>query len=313
MAPAETTSLPCGHKYHCECVRRLREYGVNELCPQCRLQLPPGPGQCFDEAVRLLVRADRGGPCDERSALAAQAAALLEQVLQEEPDHLDAQRCLGGCFYFRGELTGAVHWFRKAAELGHAQAQFSLGACYEHGEGARKDAGKAVEWYRKAAEQGHAGAQSNLGACYANGEGVRKDAGEAVQWHREAAEQGHAEAQCNLGQCYDNGEGVSTDAGQAVEWYRKAAAQGNVQAQCNLGACYANGEGVRKDAGKAVEWYRKAADLGEAEAQCRLGVCNVSGNGVRKGAGSCCGAGMSSSAWPSPCSTRCCVLRGLLR
>jgi hypothetical protein len=69
-------------------VRRLREYGVNELCPQCRVQLPPGPDQCYDEAARLIVRAERMGPCDERGALAAQAAALLEQVLQEEPDHL---------------------------------------------------------------------------------------------------------------------------------------------------------------------------------------------------------------------------------
>jgi hypothetical protein len=61
MAPAQTASLPCGHSYHCECVRRLREYGVDELCPQCRVQLPPGPEQCHDEAVRLTFSADR--PC----------------------------------------------------------------------------------------------------------------------------------------------------------------------------------------------------------------------------------------------------------
>ena len=87
MAPEETASLPCGHMYHCECIKQLRERGVSDTCPQCRARLPPGPGQCFDEAVELLVRADRMGACDEQGALNAQAAALLEQVLQEEPDH----------------------------------------------------------------------------------------------------------------------------------------------------------------------------------------------------------------------------------
>jgi TPR repeat protein len=52
-----------------------------------------------------------------------------------------------------------------------------------------------VEWYRKAAAQGHATAQSNLGACYDQGEGVRKDADKAVEWLRKAADQGDAQAQ----------------------------------------------------------------------------------------------------------------------
>jgi TPR repeat protein len=212
-------------------LRRLREYGVNELCPQCRVQLPPGPGQCYEKAARLVVRADRMGACDEQGALAAQAAALLEQVLQEEPDHLDAQSCLGNCLYLRGEFKGAVQWLRKAAELGHAGSQNMLGSCYRHGEGVRKDAEKAVEWYRKAAALGHAGAQFNLGACYADGVGVRKDAEKAVGLFRKAAAQGYAHAQHNLGACYYNGEGVRQDDEKAVGWLRKAAEQGFAQAQ----------------------------------------------------------------------------------
>jgi TPR repeat protein len=245
MAPAETASLPCGHRYHCECLRRLREYGVNELCPQCRVQLPPGPGQCYDEAARLAVRADRMGACDEQGALAAQAAALLEQVLQEEPDHLRAQSCLGACFDIRGEFKGAVQWYRKAAAQGDAGAQCNLGVCYERGQGVREDAEKAVEWYRKAAAQGDADAQFNLALCYANGEGVSKDAEKAVEWYRKAAALGQAQAQFNLGARYERGQGVREDAETAVEWFRKAAAQGNAQAQCNLSVCYKSGEGVR--------------------------------------------------------------------
>jgi TPR repeat protein len=231
MAPEETASLPCGHRYHCECIKQLRERGVSDTCPQCRARLPPGPEQCFDEAARLLVRAQRMGPCDEKGALAAQAAALLEQVLQEEPGHVGAQYSLGSCFDMRGEFKGAVQWYRKAAEQGHAGSQYNLGVCYQRGEGVRKDAGKAVEWYRKAAAQGHAKAQNNLALCYGRGEGVPKDAEKAAGLLRKTAEQGDTEAQYNLSACYANGKGVPRDMGQAVGWLRKAAEQGHAQAQ----------------------------------------------------------------------------------
>lgn len=53
---------------------------------------------------------------------------------------------------------------------------------------------EAVRWFRKAADQGHAEAQFNLGNCYYNGEGVALDRAEAVRWLRKAADQGHDEA-----------------------------------------------------------------------------------------------------------------------
>jgi TPR repeat protein len=151
--------------YHCECIKQLRERGVTDTCPQCRARLPPGPGQCYAEAARLLIRADRVQQSSGEQAreLCVQAAALLEQVLQEEP--------------------------------GHVHAQCNLGCCYEHGNGVPRDMGQAVVWYRKAAEQGHSGAQYNLSACYTSGEGVPRDMVQAVGWLRKAAEQGPAVAQ----------------------------------------------------------------------------------------------------------------------
>jgi len=79
----------------------------------------------------------------------------------------------------------------------------STWACATHdGDGVAKDAEQAVSWYRRAAEAGHADAQFNLGICYSNGDGVAKDAEQAVSWFRRAAEAGHAAAQFNLGICY---------------------------------------------------------------------------------------------------------------
>jgi TPR repeat protein len=56
----------------------------------------------------------------------------------------------------------------------------------------------AVKWFRKAAEQGHAWAQCNLANCYYNGKGVEQSYEEAMKWFRKAAEQGHADAQLFL-------------------------------------------------------------------------------------------------------------------
>ena len=49
----------------------------------------------------------------------------------------------------------AAECFLKAAEQGHAEAQFNLGICYEDGDGVPWSYIEAVKWYTKAAEQGH--------------------------------------------------------------------------------------------------------------------------------------------------------------
>ena len=45
-----------------------------------------------------------------------------------------------------------------------------------------QDFEQAVHWWQKAAEQGHARAQFRLGEAYANGEGVEADLTEAYAW-----------------------------------------------------------------------------------------------------------------------------------
>jgi TPR repeat protein len=65
--------------------------------------------------------------------------------------------------------------------------------------------------YRKAAEQGHAEAQFKLGAMYFSGDCVPQDDAGAVKWYRMAAEQGHTEAQADLAYMYENGLGMPQD------------------------------------------------------------------------------------------------------
>jgi TPR repeat protein len=113
-------------------------------------------------------------------------------------------------------------------------AQFSLGNCYDNGNGVTKNAVEAAKWWRKAADQGHIYAQYNLGISYNLGRGVPKDQIEAVKWWRKAADQGHASAQYNLGVCYRDGAGVTQDLAEAAKWYRKAADQGYAEAAESL-------------------------------------------------------------------------------
>ena len=86
-----------------------------------------------------------------------------------------------------------MKWLHKAAEQGHANAQYNLGVMYEDGEGA--DDKEAVKWYRKAADQGHAFAQFNLGVMYHNGQGVPEDYVTAYAWINIAVVKWYAQCQ----------------------------------------------------------------------------------------------------------------------
>ena len=52
--------------------------------------------------------------------------------------------------------------YRIRAERGDAKSQYELGAMYYYGKGVTKDYAEAVHWYRKSAEQGEADAQYSL-------------------------------------------------------------------------------------------------------------------------------------------------------
>ena len=56
----------------------------------------------------------------------------------------------------------AAAWLRRAADQGHAQAQYTLGLMYLKGSGVAKDEQEAVVWIRRAADQGLVQAKAAL-------------------------------------------------------------------------------------------------------------------------------------------------------
>ncbi len=87
----------------------------------------------------------------------------------------------------RGDYATAFKISLPLAEQGNADAQFSLGAMYDKGQGVPQDDAEAVKWSRKAAEQGYARAQNDLGVMYNDGQGVPQDYTHAHMWFNLAA------------------------------------------------------------------------------------------------------------------------------
>ena len=52
LSEEPSTKMPCSHVYHVACVEKLRSYDIKQVCPTCRVDLPPGPEQVYEEAVR---------------------------------------------------------------------------------------------------------------------------------------------------------------------------------------------------------------------------------------------------------------------
>jgi TPR repeat protein len=79
----------------------------------------------------------------------------------------------------RDDLDVAV---RRAAESGHAEAQFKLAVMLATGHDVMQNLGAAAEWYRRAAGQGHVLSCVNLAEMYAKGLGVSRDPTQARAW-----------------------------------------------------------------------------------------------------------------------------------
>jgi TPR repeat protein len=294
LSLASAATLPCGHMFHPACVEGLRSFGVKQVCPMCRTELPPGPDQLFDVAARLFfpiqTRKERKG--GSWGALTVKEQKQTDEALQlwtqaADQGHSLAQYNLG-TIYERGRSVPpsdkeAIKWFQKAADQGHVDAQFNLGVMYEKGRSVPQSYEKAAQWLKKASDQGYAAAQYNLGCMCEQGRGVPQSDKEAVKWWQKAANQGYVRANCNLGFMYRNGQGVTQNFNEAVKRYRKAADQGDAEAQSSLGFMFVAGRGVPRSDKEGFKWYQKAADQGNTGgAQRSLGFMYKQGKGVHQ-------------------------------
>lgn len=93
LADVAAMNLECAHKFHFDCVTKLRKFGVEQSFPLCRAPLPAGPEKFFEEATRRFIVFER-------------KVARVEASWFNLPQ--SAQR----------ELDGAISNLQAAAELG---------------------------------------------------------------------------------------------------------------------------------------------------------------------------------------------------
>src|SRR5581483_3376696 len=100
-----------------------------------------------------------------------------------------AQYNLGVCYQYGNDFEKdeikTFEWLKKSAEQNYKHTQNKLG---EDGTGTEKDLKKAIYWYQKAAENGDKYALYSLGLCYQYGNGVEKDEIKAFEFFQESNE-----------------------------------------------------------------------------------------------------------------------------
>ena len=128
------------------------------------------------------------------------------------------------------DLTKALSWYEKSAELGYAPAQYRTGSFYEKGLAGGRDLEAAKTWYQLGAEQGNAAAMHNLAVLFANGVDGTPDMMSATRWFQKAAELGLKDSQFNLGILTAKGEGVPQNLAESYKWFAIAAKTGDPDA-----------------------------------------------------------------------------------
>ena len=121
-----------------------------------------------------------------------EAVRWLRDAVAYQPNEIAYWDDLGFAYARSGDNSNALSAYRRAADLGAADAQYYIGTLYEAGTGGvSKDYTQALFWYRKAADQNYPNALNMLAWAYATSPDptVRNPAA-AINYARKAVEMG---------------------------------------------------------------------------------------------------------------------------
>lgn len=264
-----------------------------------------GVPSCLAAALQWLTRAGEGGDIEAQSLLASlalQGITANNQAGLFEPRRHHAGR--------PADHRTALHWARRAAAGGSAEAQAVLGYILTAGPAELRDPDRGTAFYRQAAEGGSP--QGKLGwalallrdgtdrddarvrdllqeaagaglaaAHYTLGtiaDGVEAHAAAAMHY-RAGGELGHSTAQFRYGLALLAGRGVPRDPLQGESWLRRAALADEKMAAAMLGDLYARPGDPPPNYCEAAMWYLRAAEAGHVGAARALGQLYLRGDG----------------------------------
>jgi Sel1 repeat len=124
---------------------------------------------------------------------------------------------------YAAELSGPIAP-APMEEKGSSQAQvwFERALSLDIGAAGAPDAVQAFAAMRRAAELGHIQAEFNVAVMLDSGRGAPRDVAQASIWYARAAASGNHRAAFNLGQLYESGEGVPANVDLSRAWYGAA-------------------------------------------------------------------------------------------
>ena len=173
--------------------------------------------------------------------------AEYEKLIKKSPDELLKQ---GEQAEEANDYDKALEFYKKAADMGSAEAMYYIANVYYNEDYDEYDVEKSAAWIKKSAEAGYAEAMGDLGLMYECGEGVEENLQLAKEWYIRGSKLGDSDSMNNLGSLYESEAKYSL----AINWYQKAADCGNDEAMKNLGMMYSYGKGVEENDDMARKW-----------------------------------------------------------
>lgn len=168
-------------------------------------------------------------------------------------------------FLTKGDTKNAVPLLKRAAEMGHPEAQYNYGYCYQQGIEVPQSDSIANTWLLKSAKQGWKDAQFKIAYSYASGRGIKQDYQQAFFWSIKCAEQNDPECINNVIGCYVDGMGTNKNSDSANAWTFRLASLPDLEnlqlsgmitsARKTLAINYRDGNNFQKNNIKSYMWF----------------------------------------------------------
>ncbi len=155
----------------------------------------------------------------------------------------------------------AAELYRKAADMGNAEAQTRFAEALFDGRGVARDPAGSQAWLEKAARQGNARAECDLGVMLTSGLDIAQDGANGLRYLQAAARLGDGYAEDNLGQLAESGLTGDPSSSEAYMHYLKASEMGSAWGAYNVARMHERGIGVYKNPSEALRWYMKVASM----------------------------------------------------
>lgn len=195
---------------------------------------------------------DVDGNDDEQ--LADQLIQLLAQNQPIENVYFKLGEHLTEAFGRLADNDLGIDFYEKAADLGHAEAAYTLGLKYFYGrDGISESHKKGLRWMQRAAAMDSPGANVELSYLYLGNNDIDEDHEKALLFAKRGAELGEFNGYNNLATIYDRIYSGHYNAAAAAENFKKSVEQGSNYAKYHLAVKYLIGSGIELDFLKAYQ------------------------------------------------------------